>query len=96
MVTFTLTPVFPLLTLALAGAAAVTIAWSFYLLALLTFRRRLDLLGKVNGWQAVTCALVSAALFSAGTWQFGGLFAVLAGACGLLWRKTGKRGGKIT
>ncbi len=85
-VTLTLTPLFWPLTLALAVASATAGARATYLLVVLVCGRR-ELLGKTAGWQAVTVALLSAVLFSAGTWQFGGLLAALAWACGFHWRR---------
>ena len=91
-ISFTLTPLFPLLSLALVAVSMAATAWSACLLAVLAFCGRRELLRTVSGWPAVTCALVSATLLSTGTWQFGVLFAVLAAGCGVLWRRERKRG----
>lgn len=85
-VTFTLTPLFWPLTFAFTVASAAAGTWATCLLVALFCGRR-ELLGTVAGWQAVTVALLSAVLFSAGAWQFGGLLAVLAWAGGVLRRR---------
>jgi hypothetical protein len=91
-ITFTVAPVFPVLSAALCLAALVSGTRSTCLLAVFAFTWRTELFGRVCGWQAVTFGLLSATLFSVELWQAGALFGVTAAGCGLLWRRERKHG----
>lgn len=83
----TVTPSLPLLSAALWMASVAVTTRSACHLAVLAFTRRDNVTGRVIGWQGLAFGLVSATLASVGNWGLAAVLGVMAGACGVLWRR---------
>lgn len=87
-----MSPALPLLSAVLWTASVAVCARSTCVLAVFVLARRDDLFGRVLGWQGASFGLVSATLVSAGRWEAGAVWGIMAAGCGMLRRRERNHG----